>query len=201
MLIPCAHGTAGNCNILTTVRFYFDPSPGRKLWHYDLQVKLRGKKLLRRRKKAAFNLAVPVELAQGDLIAQSQKPDLVIAFVGAIGVQLPKVESIFEERIKKAGFSVHLIKISDDVLAKLKTTRPKPSKETKAARLKRLMDGGNLFSMNLGVGSRLVRKNEDGAVTAWDLASSTPRIQMHSQSYFELEAQAAAEYMSLTQKR
>ncbi len=104
----------------------------------------RVKKLVKQHKKNLLPSQPGEVAAQGTLVGSPyEQQDLVIAFVGAVGVQLPKVEKLFEERIQKAKFSVHHIKISEEIIAKLKTTKPKGSGESKGERLQRLMDGGN----------------------------------------------------------
>lgn len=104
----------------------------------------RVKKLVKQRKKDPPSPQAGEMAAQGTFGSFPQdQQELVIAFVGAVGVQLPKVEKLFEERMQKAKFSVHTIKISDEIIAKLKTTQAKVSGESKGERLKRLMDGGN----------------------------------------------------------
>jgi hypothetical protein len=49
----------------------------------------------------------------------------------------------------------------------------------------------NLFSMNLGNGNNLKRKNIDGETVNWNAESSKLRVQMLPCSYIELEALAA----------
>ncbi len=59
----------------------------------------------------------------------------------------------------------------------------------------------DLFSMNMGAGSRLIRKGSNGKTTEWALESSPLRIEMQARSFLELEAEAAAKFASLKRRK
>lgn len=52
----------------------------------------------------------------------------------------------------------------------------------------------DLFSMRLGSGPRLMRKNQDGDITDWEFGTSQLRLQMLPTSYLDLESGAATVY-------
>jgi deoxycytidylate deaminase len=60
---------------------------------------------------------------------------------------------------------------------------------------RRLFD---LFSMSLGAGSPIRRKDKDGNVIPWQERTAIPRLQMQSVSYLELEENAARSFSAAT---
>lgn len=58
----------------------------------------------------------------------------------------------------------------------------------------------DLFSLTLGVGRPLERKDPSGNVIPWLEKGSKPRLHMHSESYLEMEADARASFTSAAAK-
>jgi len=50
----------------------------------------------------------------------------------------------------------------------------------------------DLFSMNLGVGNKLRRKDSDGNAVSWEQSSALPRVALLPESYRNVESSAAA---------
>lgn len=81
---------------------------------------------------------IPSDLLQGGF----HDPEVVIAFVGAVGVDLKKAEEFTKERLSNLGYKVIDIKITEDVLPRLdKRASSKFSGEFE--RISLLMDYGN----------------------------------------------------------
>jgi deoxycytidylate deaminase len=77
-----------------------------------------------------------------ELIAQQeQSPDLVIAFVAAVGVNLPIAEAVFKSSLERFGYEVVEIKITRDVISQLYKEGDPPN-ETAFERIGRMMDLG-----------------------------------------------------------
>ena len=49
----------------------------------------------------------------------------------------------------------------------------------------------DFFSMNLGIGNKLKRKNKDGSTVAWEIGSAKPRVALLPKSYLDIENSAA----------
>lgn len=54
----------------------------------------------------------------------------------------------------------------------------------------------DFFSMNLGVGSKLKRKNKDGSTVDWNKATAKARVSLLPKSYLDVETQAAQVFES-----
>ncbi|HEY1083601.1 MAG TPA: anti-phage dCTP deaminase [Prosthecobacter sp.] len=93
--------------------------------------------------------------------------ELIVAFVGAVGVNLRKVEALFADRIKSAGYSVESIEISRDIIPKLKKLKSFEN-QTEYVRIQTMMDAGNAVRkktrknnvLALGVASNIRDKRE-----------------------------------------
>lgn len=55
----------------------------------------------------------------------------------------------------------------------------------------------DFFSMNLGAGSKLKRKNKDGSILEWNKSTAKTRVSLLPKSYLEVEAQAAQIFESM----
>jgi len=49
----------------------------------------------------------------------------------------------------------------------------------------------DLFSMNLGLGDKIKRKNKDGSAVTWSQSTSLPRVALLPESYINVESSAA----------
>ncbi|MBM9515253.1 anti-phage dCTP deaminase [Desulfogranum marinum] len=49
----------------------------------------------------------------------------------------------------------------------------------------------DFFSMNLGIGNKLKRKNKDGSTVDWEIGSARPRVALLPKSYLDIENSAA----------
>jgi deoxycytidylate deaminase len=77
-----------------------------------------------------------------ELVAQQeQSPDLVIAFVAAVGVHLPIAEAVFKTSLERFGYEVVEVKITRDVITQLYSEGDPPN-EPAFDRIGRMMDLG-----------------------------------------------------------
>jgi deoxycytidylate deaminase len=109
------------------------------------------------------------ELLGGDI----HGPELVVGFVGAVGVELRKAEDDFEARLKIIGFKVVRISVASSVIPSLVTPSSGAS-ESEYARISRMMDAGNRARQRskdpgflaLGVAAEIAKNRPSGPSVA-----------------------------------
>lgn len=84
-----------------------------------------------------------------NLVHEDESPDLVIAFVAAVGVNLPIAEAAFKASLERFGYEVAEIKITRDVIAQI-YQESDPIDEPSFDRIGRMMDLGTSARSTLG---------------------------------------------------
>ncbi|HNQ23115.1 MAG TPA: anti-phage dCTP deaminase [Phycisphaerae bacterium] len=97
---------------------------------------------------AEVTVPVPMATAEsgagrsGLLQRAFSESELVFALIGAVGTELQKVRGILDDWLRKAGYSVRQIRITQDVIPKIVENIPR-SGSSEYDRLSGLMDAGN----------------------------------------------------------
>ncbi len=99
-------------------------------------------------KKNTFNLSQHMN--------NSGESELILAFAGAVGVELDRAEDAVEQRLKTIGYTVTKIRLTTDIIPKVVTLRHF-KKANEFARVNNLMDAGNEARVASGDNAILAR--------------------------------------------